>query len=240
MKQILFISTLLIFNQSIFAESVQATPSKNPVQLSIDAVQWQKSPRIRLEACELENQSRHLSLQITADPNGKVTDVQTLKSTGLDHLDQKIIKSIFASRFRATKEAITVNQDFDLHFAGQPTASCRPAKPQNTCVYLFESDILLQQIQKHPTPFQYREVPHFYLAKTMLNGISRDVNFSFKLSKNNEISNIKINTSSGIDQIDAQVISALQSTKITSDKKWWQFYKVTHQDHLHFDINKCP
>jgi len=78
------------------------------------------------------------------------------------------------------------------------------------------------------------------MTKEALKGESRDINFSFKLSRNNEISKIKITQSSGFKELDTQIRSILMATKISSDKKWWQFYNVTHQDHIHFDINKCP
>ena len=240
MKKIFLISTALLLNQSILADVAQTSSAQQAAELTRDSAQWRIAPRIRIQPCDLENQNRKLDLQITANPQGKVTDVKVLESTGVDHLDQKIIKTVYASRFRPTGETFTVSQAFALNFTGQPTALCRPVKQQNTCVYLFETKILGEQILKHKTPFQYKEVPKFFIHKDELKGESREIHFSFKLTNKDQISNIKINKSSGLNHLDQQVISALSTTRITSDKKWWQFYKVTHQDQIVFDLNKCP
>ncbi len=238
MNKIFVISTLLFLNQAIFAEYTQATPSKYPAQLAIEQVQWQRAPRIRIESCDLENKDRYLDLEITADTNGKVTDVKVLQSTMLDHLDQKVIKAVFASRFRPIGESFRVTQAFN--FTGQSSTACRPRNTPKTCSYLFESHVLLEQALKHKTPFKYKEVPNFSTTKDALKGESREVHFSFKLSHKDQISNIKITKSSGLNNLDQQVISAFSTTKVTTDKQWWQFYKVTHQDRIYFDINKCP
>lgn len=240
MKKIFLISSFLILNQTIFAESIQNHSSQLSAQQTLESAQWRKAPRIRIQPCDLENQSRQLSLLITADANGKVIDVKVLKSTTLEHLDKKIIKEVFDSRFRATSETFTANQDFNLQYIGKPATNCAPRNQHKACVYLFESDVLKQQMLKQKTTFQYREVPNFYMTKEQLKDESRDIYFSFKLSRHNEISNINIDKSSGLNELDAQVVSAFKSTKVSSDTKWWQFFKVTHHDHIHFDIDQCP
>jgi len=235
-------SSFLILNQITLAEKNQITSleqSDIAAMQSIELTQWKRMPGIRIVPCDLENKSRYLDLQITGDSNGKIIDVKILQSTSLDHLDQKIVKAVFASQFRPTGNTITATQAFHLEFNGHSTAQCAPKYKQSICTYLFESEVLKKQILKQQTSFQYCTVPDFSIAQEMLHGQNRSIYFSFQLSRKDQVSHIKIIKSSGLNQIDTQVVFALMSASITSEKKWWQLFKVTHQDHIHFDLNQC-
>ncbi|CEI54049.1 hypothetical protein [Acinetobacter bereziniae] len=59
------------------------------------------------------------------------------------------------------------------------------------------------------------------------------------MSRKDKVSDVKLIHSTQINQIDTEVISAFMNAQITSDKKWWQIFKTTHQDYISFDPKDC-
>ena len=77
------------------------------------------------------------------------------------------------------------------------------------------------------------------MPRDELKGKDRLVRFNFKVNKQGEATQVKINKGSGIYALDAQVMQALSNTQVDVPKKLWFFKKSRLKDEIHFKLDKC-
>lgn len=128
----------------------------------------------------------------------------------------------------------TAEQPFSLQLSAAPVK-----KVSHACTYNFESEVWNKQQSNQSTTFRYNTQPNLNIAPEQLAQQSREVEFSFKLSRKNEISQVEISKSSGVNLMDTQVKYAVSNASITAPRKFWQFYKLKFNDRIYFDIKQC-
>ena len=103
------------------APKAQPAPDPSPKRVSIggSGVQWSRSPRVTVTSKDLENQTRSVGIYIEADEKGKVTVARVTKSSGLQNLDDKVVRAVRGAKFKPYMEngvayPIKAEQPFDL------------------------------------------------------------------------------------------------------------------------------
>lgn len=220
-----------------------------PEQLSeiyTQAASWMRTPRIRIQPNELQGQNREIQTIITANHLGYILDVQITRSSGITALDKKVIRAIKQERLRSSKQNSStqnfrVSQSFNLTATEADLNRYRSSMSgaNSQCHYYFNSEVWKAQ-HHQDTSFKYDQQPRIIIRKADLDGKNRVIQFAFKLSRQNEISNIQLENSSGSNTIDVQVISALMNAKVSAPRKFWQFYKLKFNDSIVFDLEQCP
>lgn len=238
-KALLILGCISFAPYSIAAASNEQTQNTNTVQLSADHISWSRQPKIRLNNHELGQQSHQIDVMISANEKGEVTQVHITQSSGRPALDRKIVSAVYASKFRPYKHngvatPITVTQSFSL----QPSRTALK-HTSAVCTYNFESEVWHKQQSDQRSAFRYNTQPSLRIVPEQLSQQSREIEFSFKLSRQNSISQVEILKSSGVQLMDAQVKYAVSHASITAPRKFWQFYKLKFNDRIYFDIKQC-
>ncbi|TCM66740.1 TonB family protein [Acinetobacter calcoaceticus] len=221
--------------------------NQDDVQLkSSSNVSWRTPPRLRIEAIDLEGQIRKIVAEIYADTTGKITAVHITQSSGIERLDNKVIRTIRSAKFNPYYEngvaiPFKVHQPFELTAPADLLSRYRPRSPaaKIECSYQFDSDTWKKQQDNQTTAFKYTQRPSLIIMKSELQDQSREIEFSFKLSRKNIKSDVKILQSSGLASIDQKVNLAVTHAEVTAPRKFWQLFKIQHTDRIYFDINNC-
>lgn len=90
-----------------------------PKSLSIGQISWSRSPKPSYTNKDLQGADRTIVVSIEADTNGNITNARIVRSSGVDALDQKILRSVRSSKFKPYKEngvayAFKAEQPFEL------------------------------------------------------------------------------------------------------------------------------
>lgn len=75
-----------------------------PRTLSQGQISWVRSPRPSYSNADLKDSDRTIVVEIDADASGHVTNVKVIRSSGLDSLDQKIVRAVRGAKFKPYKE----------------------------------------------------------------------------------------------------------------------------------------
>lgn len=75
-----------------------------PRSLSAGQISWVRSPRPSYTNADLKGSDRTIVVSIDADSNGQITNVRIVRSSGVDALDQKIVRAVRGAKFRPYKE----------------------------------------------------------------------------------------------------------------------------------------
>ena len=75
-----------------------------PKNLSIGQISWSRTPKPSYTNRDLQGSDRTVVVSIEADTNGNVVNARITKSSGIDSLDQKILRSVRNAKFRPYKE----------------------------------------------------------------------------------------------------------------------------------------
>lgn len=88
------------------APKAQPAPDPSPKRVSIggSGIQWSRSPRVTVSSKDLENQTCSISIYIEADEKGKVTVARVTKSSGLQNLDEKVLRAVRGAKFKPYME----------------------------------------------------------------------------------------------------------------------------------------
>ncbi|NHB56540.1 energy transducer TonB [Acinetobacter shaoyimingii] len=78
--------------------------ASKPRSLSAGQISWARSPRPSYTNSDLKGSDRSIVVSIEADTNGSITNVRVVRSTGIDALDQKIVRAVRGAKFRPYKE----------------------------------------------------------------------------------------------------------------------------------------
>lgn len=248
MNKVVIFASLIIFSLNLFAET---SNSQIPVKYkSLSAQQfstgvgWSKQPRIRIHDSELQGQDRKMTVRISADTSGEITSTTIEESSGLRSLDQKVLKAIKIAKFRPYKEngvtyPFIASQPFYFALSSNQVAKPPQIEPE-LCTLNFNSKNWRAQNSKQATPFQYQAQPQSLTIKTALLGNSdKVVDFAFQLSQKNKLSDITLVRSSGVSEIDEQVLVAITNAQITAQRNFWQWGNLKFQDQIVFWKSDC-
>lgn len=75
-----------------------------PRNLSQGQISWVRSPKPAYTNRDLQGSDRTIVVSISADATGRVTDVRIVRSSGVDSLDQKVVRAVRGAKFRPYKE----------------------------------------------------------------------------------------------------------------------------------------
>lgn len=78
--------------------------ASKPRSLSAGQISWSRSPKPSYTNSDLKGSDRTIVVSIEADTNGSITNVRVVRSTGIDALDQKIVRAVRGAKFRPYKE----------------------------------------------------------------------------------------------------------------------------------------
>ena len=82
----------------------QEARNNTPRNLSQGQISWVRSPKPAYTNQDLQGSDRTIVVSISADATGRVTDVRIVRSSGVDSLDQKVVRAVRGSKFRPYKE----------------------------------------------------------------------------------------------------------------------------------------
>ncbi|WP_111884725.1 MULTISPECIES: TonB family protein [unclassified Acinetobacter] len=97
------IKTLILLSSILCGYSYAETDINNsPKELKLQSsgVSFLRTPKIDVNENDLKGKSHQFLARLYVNEIGKVTQVETLKSTGLDALDRKISASLRGARFK--------------------------------------------------------------------------------------------------------------------------------------------
>lgn len=75
-----------------------------PKKLNIGQISWSRSPKPVYTNKDLQGANRIIIVSIEADAKGSITNVRVIKSSGIDALDQKIVRAVKSAKFKPYKE----------------------------------------------------------------------------------------------------------------------------------------
>lgn len=101
--------------QAKFLPSPQPFQVTQNFELKLKQVQkWLVAPSLNYQKIDLQGQNRRLALELTPDSKGFIKSVQILESTGLKHLDEKIIGQVKNARLAPQATPASIQQNFLL------------------------------------------------------------------------------------------------------------------------------
>lgn len=219
--------------------SSQLAPQKSsalPAHLTT-RLEWREFPKLNYDNADLQGQDRAAILRVAADETGTVTQVKVQESTGNKKLDDLLVKAVEQAKVKPFQQdgnlISTIGyQTFNLDYKDRDDSTAE-------CIYHFDSKNWLKQQTAKSVPFRYVQQPTLNVPRDELKGKDRLVRFNFKVNKQGEATQVKINKGSGIYALDAQVMQAISNTQVDVPKKLWFFKKSKLKDEIHFKLDKC-
>jgi TonB family protein len=237
MKAILAIALLgfpFTLTYSAEAKTTQLSPQKSaalPAHLTT-RINWSQFPKPSYQNQDLKGQDRSAILRIYADETGQVTKAQVQESTGIKHLDDVLIKAVYAAQVKPHQI-----KDVTLPIIGYQVFNLAYQEDgSEICQYEFDSKAWQNQ-QK--SGFRYLSQPSLQLNENELNAHNRRVQFKLKVNNQGQVKKVKITKGSGIYAIDQKVKAALQASNVKVARKYWLYKPNTLKDEIVFKLNTC-
>ena len=242
MKKILCTSLVLMMplSSGFAAESNSSKQLNTQKSAALPAhkttrIQWAKFPQPQYSNDDLKEQDRAAIIRVYADETGKVTKATVQESTGVNKLDDILIKAVSSSSVKPqllkdTPLATIGFQTFNLKYYDNDQAEC---------TYQFNSKNWLAQTAQEKTAFTYRTQPQLAVNAEQLNGHNRSVNFSFKVNKHGDVKKVKIKKGSGVYDLDQAVLHAVSNAKVDVPRKFWIYKKSHLKDSIQFKFDGC-
>lgn len=100
-------------------ERERTAENNGPRDLSAGQISWSRSPKPSYTNSDLKGSDRTVVVSIEADTNGSVVNVSIVRSSGIDALDQKILRVVRGAKFKPYKKngvayPFKVQQPFEL------------------------------------------------------------------------------------------------------------------------------
>ncbi len=246
MKKILCLSVLM----SLPLSAAYSAPPKKVHQLptqTIDVlpahlttrIQWSKFPQPNYSNQDLKEKNRAAIIRIFADAHGEVQEATVEESTGIQSLDQLLLRAVEKAEVKPHidadgKAAPQIGyQAFNLKLTAQDAKNCD---------FEFNSKVWQAQQNGKKTAFQYAEQPPLELNTAQLKEHDRKIKFSFKTDKHGSVKKVKIKQGSGIYALDQQVIQAVSGSQIKVKRTastLWMYKKSSFKDEIQFKLNEC-
>ncbi|WP_180005032.1 MULTISPECIES: energy transducer TonB [unclassified Acinetobacter] len=214
------------------------------VKLKSSDVSWLRTPRIDFNANDLKGKSREFLVRLYVNETGKVTQVETLKSTGLDALDRKISVSLRYARFKPYIEhgqATSFVADLPIKLETIEENTDSPSRISPQCKIELHSNVYEAQDKGAKTAFKYqRTLQSIYLDRSLFTKTSPSISITFTMKKNTVTTpDITLIESSGNQYIDEQIKQVISHTAVQSKKSWFPFFKMTATDQIRLDSSDC-
>ena len=237
----LFISTLIMLSIS-FAYAEDTTNPNTQKYSKLEGVRWIRPPKPVYTNNDLQGKDRTLTIKIYVKEDGTVDRSEVTKSSGLAALDSKVQRAVKSAKFRPYKEngiayPFIAEQPFKLELGSAKYSN--DTVVSQSCTYSFQSQHWDTQSKATSAPFNYESKPQLRIFEYELENKDRTLDIEFKLSRKNEVSDLRVITSSGLKKLDDEVSHAISKTKITASRKFYQFYKLKFTDHIYFNLKDC-
>lgn len=218
-------ASVQLATQTVMAESVHLTTR----------IQWINFPKIQFDDADLKSQDRYAIVRIKANESGKVVDASMKESTGLQKLDQMLIKAIYAAKTKPFQKngntlSIIGYQVFSLKLNEDEAENCKLS---------FNSAIWQAQQQHKKTAFTYVKEPELDIKVNDLNGHNRKFKFTLKVNKHGNVKQVKIKNGSGLYTLDQALKQALLETQVKVPRQYWIYKKSTLKDEINFNLDMC-
>jgi TonB family protein len=240
MKAILAVALIgFPFTLAFSAElkTAQLSPQKSaalPAHLTT-RINWSQFPKPSYQNQDLKGQDRSAILRIYADETGQVTKAHIQESTGIDKLDQHLIKAVYAAQVKPHQV-----KDVTLPIIGYQVFNLSYQEDGNElCQYNFNSKAWQAQQQDKKVTFRYVNQPNLSLHETQLNDHDRRVKFKFDVNKKGMVKKVKITQGSGSYALDQQVKQAVQNAQVDVSRKYWLYKPNTLSDSIQFKLDEC-
>lgn len=197
-------------------------------------IQWIKFPQIRYEDADLKSQDRYAIVRIKANESGEIVDASVKESTGLQKLDQMLLKAIYSAQTKPFQK-----DGNELSVIGYQSFSLKLSDEMDNCQFNFDSKIWQAQQDHNKTPFTYQQQPQIQINSSNLQGHHRHVKFSFNVDKKGNVKSSKITKGSGIYSLDQQILNAVNHAKVDVPRKYWIYKKSKLKDEIQFNLNHC-
>ncbi len=236
------IKTLILLSSILCGYSyadINLNNSPKEVKVQPSGISWLRTPNIEFEDTDLKGKSRQLLAHLYVNEIGKVTQVEIIKSTGLDRLDRKISSSLKNARFKPYIEngqASSFIAEIPINLNTNSPSSISPE-----CKIKLHSNAYDAQHKGEKTSFKYEQtLRSIYLDRNLFTKTSPSISVSFTMKKNTithpEIKEIE---SSGNRYIDEQIKQIISNTAVQSKKSWFPFFKMTATDQIRLDSSDC-
>lgn len=197
-------------------------------------IQWIEFPKITFDNTELKSQDRYAIVRIKADETGNVVDAAVKESTGIQKLDQMLLKAVYAA-----KPKPIVKNGNKLSIIGYQTFSLKLNDESENCLLEFNSKTWQAQQRQEKTAFTYLSQPQLNISVTDLNEHDRKVNFKLKVNKHGNVKNVKIEKGSGVYTLDQALKQALLETQVQVPRQYWIYKKSKLKDEIEFKQDDC-
>lgn len=197
-------------------------------------IQWTKFPQLQFEDADLKSQDRYAIVRIKANESGKVVDASVKESTGIQKLDQMLLKAIYAAKTKPFKK-----DGNELSIIGYQTFSLKLNEDTENCPLNFNSKVWQAQQAQKKTTFTYLNQPQLNITSNDLNGHNRKIKFTFKVNKQGDATQVKINTGSGVYALDQALKQAVLAAQVKVPRKYWVYKKSKLKDEIMFNLNDC-
>ena len=217
-------NTSQLATQTVIAESAHLTTR----------IQWVKFPKVQFDDAELKSQDRYAIVRIKANESGKVIEASVKESTGIQKLDQMLLKAVYAAKTKPFKK-----DGNELSIIGYQTFSLKLNEDTENCPLNFNSKVWQAQQAQKKTAFTYLNQPQLNITSNDLNEHNRKIKFTFKVNKQGDATQVKINTGSGVYALDQALKQAVLAAQVKVPRKYWIYKKSKLKDEIIFNLNDC-
>ncbi|MDY6483049.1 energy transducer TonB [Acinetobacter faecalis] len=224
------------------SKSNKSTPSTPPNLLKLNKKpHWIRVPKPIYLDGDLEGKARKADISIDVDTTGKIIDAKVIRSTGLQNLDNILLRAIYNARMTVYTEnnvAYPFRAILPFEITSNDYSSTKKSKlvtvkpPQKTCKFNLNTEIYKLHKNQEKTPFYYKNPPVLYIYEHEIKSENSSIEFSFHLSRNDILSNLRITKSSGSDDIDSRFLFAMRNVKIQAPRKLFQLHTFQFKDEI--------
>jgi TonB family protein len=163
---------------------------------------WLVKPYISYQNLDLQGKNRYLTLQITRDPKGFIDAIEILQSTGIQHLDEKIIGQVKDARLdpKTTPKQLTVPLSLSTQFNQQQSRKVK-----------LKDDMPIDEVNKI-----WRHFPQIQYTQNDLDGQTRHLSFSLSFNAAGNLAKSTLTQSSGNSQLDAKIYNQIKTATLYS------------------------
>lgn len=192
---------------SLYAQSSNSlvtvnNPTHQNQDLKLEQKAWLVKPYLNYQNLDLQGQNRYLTLQITRDPKGFIDAITILQSTGIQHLDEKIIAQVKDARLnpKTTPQKLTLPLSLGTRFNQQQSRKV-----------ILKDDLPVNEAAKI-----WRHFPHIQYTQHDLAGQTRHLSFRLSFNEAGNLAKSTLTQSSGIPQLDAKIYQQIKTALLYS------------------------
>ena len=164
---------------------------------------WLVQPQLAYSNNDLQGQNRRLTLELTRDQKGFIQSIKILQSTGLKHLDEKIIGQVKEARLdpKHNPEKSTLPLSLGSQFNQQQARKVE-----------LKDDMPAKEAAKI-----WRYFPSLSYSQDDLAGQTRHLSFSLSFNAQGDLAKSSMTQSSGNPQLDAKIYKQIRTALLYSN-----------------------